>query len=122
MKELACILVAASAVMAWPAMAQNYDGKWTGEFQAAAGTPPICTAKGPITVSVSGTTINIEVAQQGSALKPSGSLRSDGSWEATMRLPSGFTTFTGTFDGQRVSGNYTGGGQECFGTFSGSRT
>ncbi len=125
MKELAGIIVAAQlavgVVMAWPALAQNYEGKWSGEFQVTAGTPPNCTAKGTLTVSVSGMAVSLETNQQGSAITLAGGLRSDGSWEATVRLPNGsFTTFTGTFQGQRFSGSYSG-GSECFGTFSGSK-
>ncbi len=123
MKELAGIIVAASALIAWTAMAQNYEGKWSGEFQVSAGMPTNCTAKGPIAVSVTGQTVNLEVTQQGSAIQTSGGLRSDGSWEAFVRLPDGsFTGFTGQFEGQKFSGNYSGGGSGCIGTFSGSKS
>ena len=122
MKELARIIVAASAVIAWPAVAQNYEGKWSGQFQVASGMPPNCTAKGPIAVSVTGLTVNLEVTQQGSAIQTSGGLRSDGSWEAFVRLPDGtFTGFTGQFEGRSFSGNYTG-GTGCIGTFTGSKS
>jgi hypothetical protein len=127
MKELAGIIVATQvavgSVMAWPAMAQNYEGKWSGQFQVTAGTPPNCTAKGPIAVSVSGQTVNIEVSQQGSTMQMSGGLRSDGSWETFVRLPDGtFTGFTGQFEGRTFSGNYSGGGSGCIGTFAGSKS
>lgn len=122
MKELVGIIAAASALIAWPVMAQNYEGKWSGQFQVASGTPPNCTAKGPIAVSVTGLTVNVEVSQQGAAMQMSGGLRSDGSWETFVRLADGtFTGFTGQFDGRTFSGNYTG-GTGCIGTFTGSKS
>ena len=120
MKASGGLLLAAVAALSSTAMAQDYEGKWSGEYQANPGTPPDCP-KGTITVTVSGVTATLEVGQPGGPLKMTGTVRSDGSFEAFVRLPNGvFSTFSGQFAGPRFMGIY-GTGTACPGAFSGSK-
>jgi hypothetical protein len=108
-------------VLCGPAVAQNYEGKWNGEYKSDPGTPTDCP-KGAITVSVSGVTATVDVSHPGGSLKMTGTVRSDGSFEAFTRLLNGtFVTFAGQFAGPRFNGIY-GPGTPCPGTFAGSKT